>query len=142
MAQGLSGLAVLLSPIFLVDGWLLSTDMLQPLTWLACSWLLVRLVQMRDERMWMAFGVVVGISLASKYLIVFYLIGLAVGVIATPLRRSLLRPWIYAGVVIAAAMTTPNFLWQVEHGWPFLDLGNTKSLKGRLSSRFPKSSAI
>ena len=71
----------------------------------------------------MAFGAVVGISLTSKYLIVFYLVGLAVGVIATPLRRSLLKPWIYAGVVIAVAMTAPNFLWQAEHGWPFLELG-------------------
>ena len=122
-AQWLSGLAVLLSPIFLVNGLLLFTDMLQPLTWLACSWFLVRLIQTKDERAWMAFGAVVGISLTSKYLIVFYLVGLAVGVIATPLRRSLLKPWIYAGVVIAVAMTAPNFLWQAEHGWPFLELG-------------------
>jgi hypothetical protein len=122
-AQWLSGLAVLLSPIFLVNGLLLFTDMLRPLTWLACSWFLVRLIQTRDERAWMAFGAVVGISLTSKYLIVFYLVGLAVGVIATPLRRSLLKPWIYAGALIAAAMTAPNFLWQAEHGWPFLELG-------------------
>jgi 4-amino-4-deoxy-L-arabinose transferase-like glycosyltransferase len=122
-AQWLSGLAVLLSPIFLVNGLLLFTDMLRPLTWLACSWFLVRLIQTRDERAWMAFGAVVGISLTSKYLIVFYLVGLAVGVIATPLRRSLSKPWIYAGALIAAAMTAPNFLWQAEHGWPFLELG-------------------
>jgi hypothetical protein len=121
-AQWLSGLAVLLAPVFLVNGLLLSTDMLQPLTWLACSWLLVRLAQTRDERTWLAFGMVVGISLASKYLIVFYLFGLAVGVVATPLRRSLASPWIYAGAAIALAMTAPNLIWQAAHGWPFLEV--------------------
>ena len=82
----------------------------------------------------LAFGAVVGISLTSKYLIVFYLVGLAVGVIATPLRRSLLKPWIYAGVVIAVAMTAPNFLWQAEHGWPFLELGKAGASGKNLGS--------
>jgi hypothetical protein len=94
-AQWLSGLAVLVSPIYLADGLLLTTDFLQPLTWLGCSWCLVRLAQTRNERWWIAFGAIVGVSLVSKYLIVFYLMGLAVGVVATPLRRSLFRPWLY-----------------------------------------------
>jgi 4-amino-4-deoxy-L-arabinose transferase-like glycosyltransferase len=41
-AQWLCGLAVLLGPIFLVQGLLLSTDAMQPLTWVAagvwCAW--------------------------------------------------------------------------------------------------------
>jgi 4-amino-4-deoxy-L-arabinose transferase-like glycosyltransferase len=44
-AQGLSALAVLAGGVFLVDGLLLSTDALQPLTWLACGWCLVRIAQ-------------------------------------------------------------------------------------------------
>src|SRR5580698_3997961 len=96
-AQWLSGLAVLFGSVFLVYGLMLTTDMLQPLTWLGCSWCLVRLAQSKDERWWLAFGVIAGISLTSKYLILFYLAGLAVGVLATPLRRSLLRPWVYVG---------------------------------------------
>ena len=122
-AQWLGGVAALLSPILLVDGLLLTTDMIQPLTWLACSWLLVRLAQTRDERIWLAFGLVVAISLWAKYLILFYLVGLAVGVVATPLRRSLARPWIYAGAALAAALIAPNVWWQAAHGWPFLELG-------------------
>lgn len=122
-AQWLAGLAALLSPILLVDGMLLSTDMIQPLTWLACNWLLVRLMQTRDERIWLAFGFVVGVSLWAKYLIAFYLVGLAVGILATPLRRSLARPWLYAGAVLAAVLVAPNVWWQAAHGWPFLELG-------------------
>ncbi len=36
----------------------------------------------------------------------------------SPLRRSLARPWIYAGVGLALAMVLPNILWQQHQGWP------------------------
>lgn len=122
-AQWACGLAVLLAPVFLVDGLILTTDFLQPLTWLGCSWCLVRLMQTRDERWWIAFGAIVGVSMASKYLICFYVAGLAVGVLATPLRTSLLRPWLYAGAALAIALAAPSLYWQTQHGWPFLELG-------------------
>ena len=122
-AQWLSGLAVLFGGVFLVDGLLLTTDALQPLTWLGCSMCLVRLAQTKDERWWLAFGAIVGVSLMSKYLIAFYLVGLALGILATPLRRSLLRPQIYIGAAIALALAAPSFYWQAAHGWPFLEVG-------------------
>ena len=122
-AQSLAGLCVLLAPVFLVDGVLLTTDCLQPLTWLACAWMLARLAESGDERWWLGFGGVVGVSLESKYLIAFYLVGLAFGVVATPLRRSLARPWIYAGAALALALALPNVVWQAQHGWPFLEVG-------------------
>ncbi|MFI4974511.1 MAG: glycosyltransferase family 39 protein [Caulobacterales bacterium] len=122
-AQWLCGVAVLLAPVFLVDGLILTTDFMQPLTWLGCSWCLVRLVQTKDERWWIAIGAIVGVSMASKYLIGFYIAGLAVGVLATPLRASLLRPWLYIGALLALALSAPSLYWQAQHGWPFLELG-------------------
>ncbi len=128
-AQWLCGLAVLVSPIFLVDGLLLTTDALQPLTWLACAWCLTRLAQSNDQRWWLGFGLAVGISLAGKYLIFFYLVGLAVGVLATPLRGSLLRPQIYIGALIALLFLAPSLYWQAENNWPFLELGKAAAGK-------------
>jgi hypothetical protein len=122
-AQWLCGLSVLLGPVFLVNGLLLSTDAIQPLTWLACGWCLVRLAQTGDEHWWLGFGLATGISLASKYLILFYLAGLAVGVLATPLRRSLLKPWLYLGALIALGFLAPSLYWQAANGWPFRELG-------------------
>ena len=124
-AQWLSGLTVLLAGVFLVDGLLLSTDMMQPLTWLGCGWCLLRIAQTRDERWWLAFGAIAGFSLLSKYLIVFFLVGLAPGILATPLRRSLFGRWIYLGAALGFAIASPSFIWQATHGWPFLELGQT-----------------
>jgi len=122
-AQWLCGLAVLFGPIFLVDGLLLTTDALQPLTWLACGWCLVRLAQTDDRRWWLGFGLAAGVSLASKYLILFYLFGLAVGVLATPLRRASLSPWVVLGALIALAFLAPSVVWQAQNGWPFIEIG-------------------
>jgi hypothetical protein len=129
-AQWLAGVAAALSGTVLVSGYLLTTDALQPLTWLGCSWCLVRLVQTKNERWWLGFGAIAGLSLLSKYLILFFIAGLAVGIVATPLRRSLLRPWIYIGALIALAFAAPSIIWQATHGWPFLEL-NANATHGK-----------
>jgi len=126
-AQWLAGSCLMLAPIVLIEGVMFSTDMFQPLTWLALGWVLVRLEQTGDERWWLAFGAVAGFSLNTKYLVAFYLAALTVGLLATPRRKSLLHPWIYLGALLAAAMVLPNVLWQQAHGWPFLELGKAAS---------------
>jgi hypothetical protein len=126
-AQWLAGLAVLLGPIFLAWGVLFSTDLFQPLTWLALAWILVRLEQTGDERWWLAFGAVAGFSFETKYLIAFFLMALAIGLLATPRWRSLSRPWIWLGALIAGVLILPNVLWQQAHGWPFIELGKAGS---------------
>jgi hypothetical protein len=122
-AQWLAGLCVLAAPQFLAIGLLFTTDTFQPLTWLACGWFLVRLEQSGEERWWIPVGVTVGLSLLSKYMIGFYVLALAIGLFATPIRRSLLRPWVYLAALIALVIVVPNILWQRSHGWPFLELG-------------------
>jgi hypothetical protein len=122
-AQWLAGSCVLLGPIFLLQGVLFYTDMFQALTWLGLGWVLVRLEQSGDERWWLAFGAIAGFSLNTKYLVAFYLVALAVGLLGTPQRKSLLHPWVYLGALLASVMVLPNVLWQQAHGWPFIELG-------------------
>ena len=122
-AQWLAGLCVLVAPIFLLMGVLFFTDMFQALTWLGLACVLVRLEQTGDERWWLAFGAIAGFGFNSKYTILFYLAALAIGLLATPRPKSLLRPWIYLGALVAGIMMLPNLMWQQAHGWPFLELG-------------------
>lgn len=122
-AQWLAGLCALLGPIFLIHGVLFSTDMFQALTWLGLAYVLVRLEQSGDERWWLAFGTIVGFSLNTKYLIAFYLGALAIGLLFTPLRKSLLKPWLWLGALLALVLVLPNLWWQAAHGWPFIELG-------------------
>jgi 4-amino-4-deoxy-L-arabinose transferase-like glycosyltransferase len=122
-AQALAGLCVLTAGVYLGTGTILTTDALQPLAWLFCSYALIRVIRDRDERWWLAIGVAAGLALLTKYMLAFWLVALGVGVLATPARRSLARPQLYLGAAIAAVIVLPNVLWQQAHDWPFLDIG-------------------
>ena len=123
-AQWLAGLCFLIAGYFLGDGVYVSTDMLQPLTWLGVSWCLVRLDSKRQRTLVDRHRADCRHQpCGAKYQIAFYVVALAVGMVATPLRESLARPWIYAGAALALVLVLPNILWQWTHGWPFLELG-------------------
>jgi 4-amino-4-deoxy-L-arabinose transferase-like glycosyltransferase len=122
-AQTLAGLCVLVGGVYLATGTVLSTDALQPLAWLLCAYGLIRIIRSNDQRWWWAIGAIAGVALMTKYMLAFWLIALAIGLLATSSRRVLwrARPWIAAA--IAFAIVLPNLLWQAMHDWPFLVIG-------------------
>jgi 4-amino-4-deoxy-L-arabinose transferase-like glycosyltransferase len=122
-SQTVAGLAVLCGGVYLATGTILSTDAVQPLAWLFCGYALIRILRDGDERWWPALGVMVGVALLTKYMIGFWLVALAVGLLATQPARVLARPGAYVAAAIAGIIVLPNVLWQAAHGWPFLEIG-------------------
>jgi len=121
-AMLLSSISVLVAPIILCMTHLFTMNAFDFLLWTLLAWILVRLIRCGNERLWLCVGIVVGVSLLNKYAIAFFAIGLFAGVLATPLRRHLARPWFWGGAVLAVIIALPNFLWQWRHGFPFLEL--------------------
>lgn len=133
-ARWLAGLAVLAAPVLSADGLLLSADTLQPLAWLATAMLLTAMGESKEAAnrptLWVSLGVIVGLALLAKYLMAFFLIAAAAGILLTP-ACAMLRykgPWLAAG--LALLILLPNLLWQYGHGWPFLQL-NATAYNGR-----------
>lgn len=122
-AQAVAALSVLTGVVYLAQGTILITDAIQPLAWLFCAYALIRVVRDGEERWWLALGAAAGVALLSKYMIAFWLAALGFGLLATPARRSLARPWLYLGAGLAGLIVLPNILWQAAHGWPFLEIG-------------------
>jgi hypothetical protein len=118
----LSATAVLIAPILLGLSHLFTMNAFDPLLWVLLAWLLVKLIQTGNEKLWLAVGALVGVTLLNKYGIVFLLPGLLVGVMVTPLRRSLVRPWFWLGTALATVIALPNFLWQRHWHYPFYQL--------------------
>jgi hypothetical protein len=58
----------------------------------------------------------------TKYSVVFFAFGIAIGLILTPERRFLKNKWIWLGAVSTLLIFLPNFLWLVKHDFPFLEL--------------------
>lgn len=126
-AQVLAGLAMLIAPGFLAIGSLLTMNVFEPLFWMGCAWILIRIVQGGDPRLWLAFGVLAGGGLENKHSTIFFLAAVAVGILVTPLRRELARGWIWLGVAVALLLFLPNLIWQWQHHFPTLeDLHNVK----------------
>ncbi len=70
--------------------------------------------------MWIWLGVLLGLGLQNKISVLWLGFGLAVGLLLTKNRRSLLTrgPWLAAG--IALLIFLPHIIWQAMNGWPTL----------------------
>jgi 4-amino-4-deoxy-L-arabinose transferase-like glycosyltransferase len=120
-AMGLSALASGLAFVYVVMHYLFTMNALEPLFWTGCALLVVRIVKTGNQRLWLWFGLLAGLGLQNKYSMAVYGTGLVVGLVLSPERRALRHPWIWLGGALAGLVFLPNVLWNVAHGWPFLE---------------------
>ncbi len=122
-AQALAMLAVLVAPIELAVGNLLTMNAFEPLFWLGGAILAVQALQGRATRWtWTLLGLTIGIGFLDKDSLAFFVVGLFAGVLCTRERRMLATygPWIAAAIGIAVVV--PYALWQSANGWPQAEL--------------------
>jgi 4-amino-4-deoxy-L-arabinose transferase-like glycosyltransferase len=121
-AQLLAAACVLIAPRLLAAFHVLSTNTLEILVWTVAALVVARLANGADRRHWLLFGAVAGVGLETKHSMLFFGLGLAVGLLLTPFgRRALRQRWVYLGAAVAAALFLPNLLWEAAHGWPTLE---------------------
>lgn len=121
-AVALAAALVALGPDMLVRGHLLTMNAFEPVFWLATVYVLAGMLREQDARPWPLLGLLVGVALLNKYSALFLVVGLVVGLLATPQRRLLRSPRFVLAVALAALLVLPNVLWQAAHGWPMLEL--------------------
>ena len=118
----LSAISVLIAPIYLSDGSLLTTNCLEPLLWMGCVYFIILAINREDPRYWIWFGVVAGIGAEEKYSIGLLGIGIVIGLLLTKQRAYFRSKWLWLGAAAAFLIFLPNFLWNIHHQWPFLQL--------------------
>ncbi len=130
-AMFLAALAALAAPILLMLSHLFTMNAFDPPLWASIAYLIVRIAKTGSQRLWIFVGILAGITLLNKYAIAFWLAGLIAGMLLTPLRSSFRRPWFWIGSALAALIALPNFLWQWQHQFPFLQLMHNVRQEGR-----------
>jgi 4-amino-4-deoxy-L-arabinose transferase-like glycosyltransferase len=130
-AQGLAALCMLLAPGFLALDHFLSMNTFEPLFWLGCAYLLVRMVHSGNAKLWLWFGVVAGIGLENKYSMAIFAFGLLAGLVLTEQRRMLRTKWFWIGGGIAFVIFLPNLIWNIQYHFPFLELQENIRRSGR-----------
>jgi 4-amino-4-deoxy-L-arabinose transferase-like glycosyltransferase len=131
LAQGLAALCVLLAPGFLALDHFLSMNCFEPLFWMGCAYLLLRMVRTGNPKLWLWFGVVAGVGLENKYSMAIFGFGLLVGLLLTGQRRLLRTRWFWIGGAIAFLIFLPNLLWNIHYHFPFLELQRNIQRSGR-----------
>ena len=130
-AMVLSALAFIAVPIYLNDGSVMTTNCLEPLLWTGCIYFAILAIKRDDPRNWLWFGVVAGIGLEEKYSIAVLGFAIVAGLLLTEQRRVFARKWIWIGGAVAFLVFLPNFLWNVQHHWPFAELMHNIKADGR-----------
>jgi Dolichyl-phosphate-mannose-protein mannosyltransferase len=112
----------------------LTPNALEPVQWLLVIWLLVRWVRLRDDRLLIALGVVIGVAALTKFQILLLCVVLAMAVAAVGPHVLLKRPLLWAEAGIAAVLAAPTLVWQQLHGWPQLRMAPVSRAKPKPST--------
>jgi 4-amino-4-deoxy-L-arabinose transferase-like glycosyltransferase len=128
-AQILAALATAIAPISLIQGALFQYVSFDFLWWVLIAYFVIRLLNSKDPRWWLAVGGVIGLAMMTKYTVAFFVVGLVGGVALTRLRSHLTTPWLWGGVALSLAIFAPNLLWQVQHD--FISLEFLSSIRAR-----------
>jgi hypothetical protein len=126
-AQGLAGLCILVSPAFLVLDNFLNMNAVEPLIWTGAVYVLMQIIQTGNSRLWIWFGVLIGVGLENKHSTLFFAAPVFLALLVSGYHREFRKPWIWLGGIIALLIFLPNLVWQWQHNFPTLeDLENVR----------------
>jgi dolichyl-phosphate-mannose-protein mannosyltransferase len=120
-AQGLAALCVLIAPVYLYNFHVFTMNSFDVLFWTLGAFVVARILMTGNQRLWLLFGLIAGLGLENKHSMLFFGLGVLVGVLLTPERRQLRSPWIWLGGALAVLLFLPNLLWEVANRWPTLE---------------------
>ena len=117
-AVGLTALAVITSPWWLILDSVVCYDSLDQLVLTVFLFLIARFLRTGNRRLWLAFGLAAGIAFLTKGTILFLGPGFVIALLASKYRRQLLsaEPWIALGIFLVLA--SPYVIWNYVNHWP------------------------
>ncbi|WP_331078283.1 ArnT family glycosyltransferase [Actinophytocola sp.] len=123
-AQLVAATAFVASPFMTLFGRYLLTSTVDVVLTATITWLLVRWVRTRDDRVLLVVGLVAVVGLQAKMMIVIVIAALLVGLLICGPRALLTRRKLWIGGGIALLTAVPMLIWQATHGWPQLHMGD------------------
>ncbi len=116
----LTGLSVFFSG-YLIFGALFTYDCLDFLLQTLLLYLLVKIVKGDKQRLWILFGLVLGLGLLNKLSILIFGAALFLSLLLRPQRVYFKRVWIWLAGLIALVFLVPFVIWQSHHNWYYLN---------------------
>lgn len=117
-AHAVAALCALVVPLYLFMFHILSMNSFDVLFWTLGAWVVLRIVNTGNPKLWLLFGLVCGLGLQNKHSLLFFGFGVFAGLLLTPERKHLRGLWIWLGGLIAGLLFLPHVIWQAVNGWP------------------------
>ena len=130
-AQALAALCSACAGIYLVLFHIFTMNAFEPLFWMGCAYVLIRIIKTGNQKLWLWFGLLAGLGLENKYSMAVFGFAIVAGLVLTKERKALASKWIWIAGAIAFLIFLPNLLWNVQHHWPFLELMRNIRASGR-----------
>ena len=121
-AQLMAGLSIIIAGVFLAANSYLSMNSIEPLIWMGCAYVLIRLIKTKDSRLWLGFGLLAGLGLMNKHTMLVFGFALAAGLLLTPARKHMFNRWFLCAGLLAFIIFLPNLIWNIQHNFPILEL--------------------
>ncbi len=123
-ARLLAAGAVAIQPVFMRPGALFQPVVFDQLWWTLGLLALLRIGRAdgaaRARRAWIAYGVVCGVGLLTKFSILIFGFASLLAILLTPLRRWLATPWPWIAAGIAFLVGMPSIAGQINLHFPVI----------------------
>jgi 4-amino-4-deoxy-L-arabinose transferase-like glycosyltransferase len=127
----LACVCVMFAPIYLGLDSLLTMNVFESLFWMGTALIALKIFNGASPKLWLLFGVVCGVGLLNKHSMMFFGLGLFLGLLLTSQRKQLREPWLWLGALIALLIFLPNLLWQAHRDFPMIQLLRNVQRSGR-----------
>jgi hypothetical protein len=121
-AQLLAATAMFFCPIYLTMDNFLSMNSFEPLFWMGCAAIAMRIANRGSLRLWLLFSVVAGVGILNKHSMLCFGLGLLLGLIVSTGASYFRNRWIWIGASISFGIFLPNLVWEVIHHLPTIEI--------------------
>jgi len=128
---------VMVAPIYLGLDSLLTMNVFESLFWMGASLIALKIFNGASQKWWLLFGVLCGVGLLNKHSMLFFGLGLFVGLLLTKQRKQFALPWVWLSGVIALLIFLPNLMWQASRHFPMIELLRNVQASGRNTEMGP-----
>lgn len=120
-AQLLSGVGVLVMPVTLRAFHLYQPVPFDLFFWGLLTWLILRFHNSKDDKFLLWFGLVSGLAMLNKYLVVLFIFCLILSFLITGSLEIFKKKKLYFGALLGLLLFLPNLIWQMIMGFPVIE---------------------
>lgn len=86
--------------------------------WMLFLYFVLKLINKKDPKYWMAIGISFGFAFLNKYSILFLGFSTFIALIISEHRNLLFSKYIIYAAIVCLLIMAPNLIWQIDHNFP------------------------